>query len=213
MRGSKIAILILFALFISRRAGAEAPPSDAPETRPAQASPRAGADSPEAAIEKAQESVRRLAQALLSELTRALDAGPPEQAVRVCHQVAQQMTEELAAKQGLHLRRTALRVRNPKNAPDEFERRALEAWSSAETAPQPRHEVVSTAQGGRELRYLQPILLQPLCTACHGPAEEISPEVRAALAELYPEDRATGFRPGELRGAVSVRVPLGAGPD
>jgi hypothetical protein len=32
--------------------------------------------------------------------------------------------------------------------------------------------------------------------------------VRAALEERYPEDDAIGFKPGDLRGAVSVRVPL-----
>ena len=33
----------------------------------------------------------------------------------------------------------------------------------------------------------------------------------AALRERYPNDPATGVRPGDLRGAVSVSVPLGSG--
>jgi len=32
--------------------------------------------------------------------------------------------------------------------------------------------------------------------------------VQAILAREYPDDRATGFSVGDVRGAVSVRIPL-----
>ena len=38
--------------------------------------------------------------------------------------------------------------------------------------------------------------------------EKIDPQVQSILRERYPLDQATGFRPGDLRGAISVRVPL-----
>jgi hypothetical protein len=41
-----------------------------------------------------------------------------------------------------------------------------------------------------------------LCLACHG--ETIDPAVAGKIAELYPEDKATGFREGDLRGAFVV---------
>jgi hypothetical protein len=43
-----------------------------------------------------------------------------------------------------------------------------------------------------------------LCLACHGQVSSLDPAVRAVLAERYPADRATGYRAGDLRGAVSV---------
>ena len=43
---------------------------------------------------------------------------------------------------------------------------------------------------------------QKLCLGCHG--KSIAPEVKAKLAELYPEDKATGFSEGDLRGAFVV---------
>lgn len=46
-----------------------------------------------------------------------------------------------------------------------------------------------------------PMKEQP-CAACHGTS--IAPEVKDKLAELYPTDKATGFKPGELRGAILV---------
>ena len=41
-----------------------------------------------------------------------------------------------------------------------------------------------------------------------GRAGEIAPEVRPILKQHYPDDQATGFAPGDLRGAISVRVTV-----
>lgn len=41
---------------------------------------------------------------------------------------------------------------------------------------------------------------------CHGPGNSIPDTVRAMLAARYPDDRATGYAVGDLRGAISVQV-------
>ncbi|MBI3082695.1 MAG: DUF3365 domain-containing protein, partial [Gemmatimonadetes bacterium] len=69
-------------------------------------------------------------------------------------------------------------------------------------------EVIRAPDGTYELQYLRPILVDRRCLACHGDPATFIPEVRAVLAQRYPEDRATGYAVGDLRGAVSVRVPL-----
>jgi hypothetical protein len=173
---------------------------------PGQAEPPAAA-TPAAAL-RAQQVAQRLIQTVYAELVDALNEGTPEQAVYVCHEAAQRVTEEVAAKEGVLVRRTSLRVRNPRNAPDEFERRVLEQWETSEAKPTLYSEVVELPNGARELRYLQPIVLQPLCTSCHGTAEQITAPVRQALASHYPADQATGYQAGDLRGAISVRLPI-----
>lgn len=52
-------------------------------------------------------------------------------------------------------------------------------------------------------RYLRAIPTMPICLACHG--TDIDPEISDMLREHYPEDQATGFTAGELRGAFSIR--------
>jgi hypothetical protein len=47
-----------------------------------------------------------------------------------------------------------------------------------------------------------------MCLTCHGEKARIPPAVEAVIAQEYPGDRATGFAEGDVRGAVSVRVPL-----
>jgi hypothetical protein len=43
-----------------------------------------------------------------------------------------------------------------------------------------------------------------MCTACHGSTEQITPSVKAKLEQMYPNDKAVDYKPGDLRGAVVV---------
>jgi Protein of unknown function (DUF3365) len=54
---------------------------------------------------------------------------------------------------------------------------------------------------------LRPIVLQPMCTGCHGPTDRISSDVKQILAHRYPQEWATGFAPGEIRGWYWVEMP------
>jgi hypothetical protein len=44
---------------------------------------------------------------------------------------------------------------------------------------------------------------------CHGLEDQITPDVKSQLAELYPEDRATGFKEGDLRGWFWIEMTDG----
>jgi hypothetical protein len=46
-----------------------------------------------------------------------------------------------------------------------------------------------------------------LCVNCHGPRDALAPGVAEILDAEYPDDRATGYRPGDLRGLVRVSIP------
>lgn len=167
-----------------------------------------------ALVDRADAAASDLMRTLVGELMTALGAGAPSDAVDVCSTVAQDLTRAAAARHDVALRRTALRVRNPVNAPDDHERAVLEAWRArwpddrAADRPGDDVQVVATADGRRELRLVRPIRLMQPCLPCHGPRDAIPPDVLAAIEERYPEDAATGFQDGELRGAESVRVAL-----
>jgi hypothetical protein len=158
------------------------------------------------ARERAEEAAARLMEALFGELTNALKAGPPEEALDICAKRAQELTRAIQRETGVSVRRTSLKTRNPLNAPDAYERRWLEQ-AAADPAIRAHSEVVEAGdRGGYQLRYLRPIRLAALCTQCHG--EELKPAVRDAVERQYPSDQATGYKPGDLRGAVSVSVPF-----
>ena len=44
--------------------------------------------------------------------------------------------------------------------------------------------------------------VEPVCLVCHG--QDLAPEVRATLEQYYPDDWATGYSLGQVRGAISL---------
>lgn len=191
-------VTLLGALALAGCAGSKSAtlrPVDVPAPAPELARARAAADS--------------LTKGLAGLLFSTLESEGPVAATRVCSDVAQSVTAGYA-EGGLAVRRVGTRLRNPANRPDSREAAALERFAAAIAAGNPPGEVSEVLEGGgtRVLAYVRPIVLQPRCTACHGPLESIDPAVRAMLRERYPADAAVGYAAGELRGAVSVRVTL-----
>jgi hypothetical protein len=149
---------------------------------------------------------------LAGELASALQSSPVE-AIGVCRERAPVIAAELARETGAQVGRTALKLRNPANAPLDWQRSVLESFvtqlaAGASPASLEFTQTVESA-GGLERRWMKPIMTAPLCLGCHGRA--LAPGVAEALAEKYPRDEATGFEAGQLRGAFYVvwREPAG----
>jgi hypothetical protein len=162
------------------------------------------------ALADARAAAAGLGQELRSLLVNEMERGGPAAAVAACAKGAQARTADYRDRKHVDIRRTSLRHRSPANAPDAWERAGLEAFATmpaAERGSAERWEVVR--ENGREsLRYLKAVVTAPMCLACHGAPASIPPPVRRALDEAYPDDVATGFATGDVRGAISVRVPL-----
>jgi hypothetical protein len=156
---------------------------------------------------KARAAIAGLGERLKSELMSAMASGGPVAAIEVCQTAAPALSKAAGDQGGLTVRRTALKVRNPGNAPDDFERRVLEDFAVKIMAGTPpgalEHSEIVTIDGVRTLRYMKPIMMadQP-CSVCHGGA--LADDVKAKVSALYPDDQAIGFKPGDLRGAFSV---------
>ena len=150
-------------------------------------------------------------QELSARLISALGAGGPVEAIGICSADAPTIAARLSEEAGARVGRTALKVRNPDNAPDAAAHTVLTAFerglAAGATVP-PEH--FETRPDG-SARYLRAIVTQPLCLGCHG--SELAPEVAAAVAEHYPTDQATGFGLGDLRGAFLIEWPASTAGD
>jgi len=154
-----------------------------------------------------------LGEGLLARLAHAIDSEGLEGATSFCSESAIPITQEIEAAQeaGLSLKRTTLRWRNPDNAPDQWEERVLRYLEALEEFDPESVPVELTAQGpGESLRYYRPLRAAPMCLNCHGDEGAMDPRVLDILRESYPEDRATGYGAGELRGVIRVEIPQGA---
>lgn len=135
---------------------------------------------------------------LMGRLSDELAKGGPAGAVGVCREEAPTIAAAVSRETGVRIGRTSHRLRNPKNAPPD--------WAKPLVAQQRATTAVFAAADGR-LAVWSPIRLLPNCLMCHGEPAELDPGVRAALARDYPDDRATGFKTNDLRGAFWIEVP------
>ncbi len=145
---------------------------------------------------------------LRAALEKALTDKGPAAAIGVCRDEAPRIAARLSAESGAAVARTSLRVRNPRNAPQPWQRADLEAFEkrlASGSKPDELEHFEARPNGGA--RYMKAIITQPLCLACHG--EAIAPDVARALEADYPRDKATGFKVGDLRGAFSIEWPAG----
>jgi hypothetical protein len=177
-----------------------------PSAKEAPPAPPTAADT--AAIVRAREAANALGKDLQGLLFSQLERGGPVSAIAFCADSAQARTARHAS-EGVYVRRVSLRVRNPANTPDAVERAALGSLASSHASGQLPAELVEVRGGGndRQLHYLRPIIVQEKCLSCHGDAAQIDPAVQQVLTARYPTDAAAGYRAGDLRGAISVRVP------
>jgi hypothetical protein len=145
---------------------------------------------------------------LASLLFAQLDAGGPEVAIAVCADSAQVRSARLFDR-GAYVRRVSLKVRNPANRPDSLERTVLERFAALHAEgklPAEEAWLVPGEEGVTGVDYFRPILVQERCLTCHGDPATYAPGVRRVLSERYATDEATGYRAGDLRGMISVRV-------
>ena len=93
-----------------------------------------------------------------------------------------------------------------------WERKALSEFE-AQAAKGEQYATMSMSavvdeDGTFYFRYMKPLAVKPVCLTCHGDTAEIPPAVKSELEKAYPYDRATGYKQGELRGAVSIKQPM-----
>ncbi len=156
----------------------------------------------QAGVDLEREQARQVAQqymkTLKGTLMQAMQNGGPVKAIGVCREQAGSIARQIEAETGWKVGRTSLKLRNPHNAPDPWAKEVLQQFQRDWKGEPMEHAAWS--QDGRTFRYMKTIAVQPPCLSCHG--EKLAPEVKQALQRLYPEDQATGYRAGDLRGAL-----------
>ncbi len=193
MRSTKL-LWVVLALAVGLSALAQQP-----------AGPEGGDSTAE--LVKARAAADALASELRTRLGKAMASGGAVEAVKVCSEVAQAVSEQ-QTRDGVFVRRVTEKARNPKNRPDPWESKQLERLAAAHASGQLPAEVYEWEEtwGFRAFRYMHPIVVGSGCLGCHGDPETMKPEVAALIRQHYPEDQATGYHEGDFRGAISVVV-------
>ncbi len=143
---------------------------------------------------------------LISNLQKAIEEGGVVQAIEFCKVNADEITNN---SDGVLIRRVSTKNRNPKNFPDSEEAPILDAYAYNSENGLDSEPNIQKIENGEVFLYTKAIIFPGgVCLNCHGePNSQISSQVLEALNEYYPEDKAVGFKTGNLRGMWSLRIP------
>ncbi len=151
------------------------------------------------------ETAKNLAHAMINELKTAVAEKGLVEGMDVCRQKVKSIAKPLLEGKSFTLRRVSLKNRNENNVPDAWETEMLTAFEARKSAGEDPAKItaakVSDENGVKTVRYLKAIPTQEMCLACHG--EHLAPTLTEKLKELYPNDKAVGFKVGDIRGAFS----------
>ncbi len=161
-------------------------------------------------LSKSKSIAQEFASTLKSELQQALQKSGPVGAIEVCKKVSVKTEEKFQEQYPdiVRLRRISLKTRNPEiHTPTPEEKKWLEETSFV---MQGGSKPVAGILGGEEKKtVLLPIVIKEgVCLMCHGPKDMLDEQLIEALQKHYPNDQATGYQIGDLRGAISIQWQL-----
>jgi len=136
---------------------------------------------------------------LKTALVKGMEDGPVE-AISACSIEAPSIAAGLSV-DGVVMGRSSHRLRNHENATPDWLEPVLRGYADGSSDLSPMAMAIEDDRMG----YAEPIMMQPMCLACHG--EELQPDLAAKINESYPDDRATGFKVGDFRGVFWVEFP------
>jgi hypothetical protein len=145
---------------------------------------------------------------LSSNLLSAIQQSGVSNALPFCSAMAIPLTSLMADTNEVTLRRVSHRPRNPANRASSRELELIENYQSTLAAggrPQPLLLTNDT------ITFYAPIVItNSLCLQCHGqPGRDIAPENLEVIRRLYPNDEATGFGVGDIRGLWRIDFKAG----
>jgi len=148
-------------------------------------------------LERAKGAQKELGPKLMATVLHTVEKRGHAAALQACKLEAPKLTSGAGDAAKVKIGRTSHKLRNPENVAPVWMADIVEAKEG-------KPHVRLGPEG--QLGWAAPIHLMGPCTSCHGDTAELASGVPEALAKLYPEDQATGFEPGDLRGWFWVEV-------
>lgn len=155
-------------------------------------------------ISKGKEIGQATVKLLGSNLMKHMKSGGPKEAIPFCNTNASKLTNEIASKYNVSIKRTSHKLRSDKNAPNKDEKAVLESYLAKIKKGEALKPQVKKEDDGK-VHFYAPMKLQAKCLACHGTVgQQVSKATDSIIKKLYPNDKATGFKDGEFRGIVNI---------
>jgi len=156
--------------------------------------------------QESRKAIKMLGSELKKTLKTSMKAKGPVESIAVCNTEAPLIANKVSNTNNMTVRRTSLRYRNPANKPDVWEEAVLDQFEQrklqGELVKSLEFSDITELNGQKVFRYMKAIPTAAICVKCHG--SNIPQPVANKINHLYPNDLATGFKAGDIRGAFSV---------
>jgi hypothetical protein len=142
-------------------------------------------------------------------LTQAMARGGVANAIPFCNENASTLTSDLSKKHTVKIQRVSHKARNPLNRANPTEAQLITAMQTALAQGQPPKPRLVPQPDGSRIFYAPILIPADTCLKCHGiPGKTLAPSDHDLIRSLYPEDTATGFKLGDLRGLWKLTFPM-----
>lgn len=141
---------------------------------------------------------------LSGNLQKAMKEGGVPHAVQYCNLAAFPLVDSLSQIHKANIRRTSLKIRNPKDKPNQIELEQLKNYQKQVDAGEKLKPIVKEINGN-QITFFAPIHVMPQCEKCHGKVgKSLLEKDYELIQQLYPEDEAIGYMSGDWRGMWSI---------
>ena len=135
-------------------------------------------------------------------LKKAMAEGGIDHAVNYCNANASHLMDSLGTHYSANIKRTSNKLRNPKNTSTTAEKMVINNYLNGTK----KGPVVNILPNGNKIFYAA-IKMKPLCVSCHGTVgETVSKKNYQNISNLYPNDKAIGYKEGDFRGIWSIEL-------
>ena len=158
-------------------------------------------------IIRGKDIARKTTSVMQKHLKKAIKENGLEYAVNFCKTKAMELTDSISKAETATVRRLAKKYRNPDNETDPEESELFKSYILDWLGGRPLSPKIIPDKEGHPVFY-EPIYVGTVCLNCHGePGMNIPPELMNTISELYPGDKATNFKKGQLRGMWAITFP------
>lgn len=160
------------------------------------------------AVESARDAAQDAFNSLSAELAAAIAEGGPVLAIPVCSSKAGGLIRQVADRRQVEMIRLTDKPRNPNNLAKDADAKAINLFRETHGQGEKLAPAVESSDDESLIVRIPITISAPLCLQCHGNESDVSPETLVAIRQTYPDDKATGYRLGDLRGIWRIRLPV-----
>ena len=162
--------------------------------------------------QEAKAAIMKMGKTLKMHMQQNMKAGGPAQAATFCSEKARSIAKKVndSYEKGVSVKRISLKYRNPADKPTADEAKVLKELHTAFDAEKELPKMVVKEVGKNHYKVYKPIFINKgVCLTCHGAGDVKDEDAYKLIKAKYPNDKAVGYKKGDLRGAFVVDIDKG----